>query len=85
MFNVSINVHATGTTDEINCWILVREVSIHVPARGTTRRRKTLAVLYGVSIHVPARGTTRTDKGDRVSLPGFNPRSREGNDGMVGC
>ncbi len=37
----------------------------------------------GISIHVPARGTTRRNLTKQSERGYFNPRSREGNDGIA--
>ena len=62
-------------------WIETAGVSIHVPARGTTNAARNKGHGRRVSIHVPARGTTEFDMEILSIVWGFNPRSREGNDG----
>ena len=77
---VSIHVPARGTTRTISCAVWLSRVSIHVPARGTTQQKEDRQERSAVSIHVPARGTTAPVITAVVTIIGFNPRSRKGND-----
>ena len=57
-------------------------ISIHAPARGATQIYGPVQRQHVISIHAPARGATRstdTKGGDRIY---FNPRPREGGDGI---
>ena len=63
---------------------LAHTVSIHAPVRGATALALcNLVVLAVVSIHAPVRGATEP-RSLRDLPAGFNPRTREGCDSMVG-
>ncbi len=55
-------------------------ISIHAPARGATYLPCVTGHYRSISIHAPARGATQRTRGEKRSLPYFNPRSREGSD-----
>ena len=59
-----------------------QNVSIHAPARGATEGAQKIVVYGPVSIHAPARGATRGLWSLPLPLERFNPRTREGCDGM---
>ena len=58
------------------------QVSIHAPARGATFRDEAIRPFREVSIHAPARGATRMVFGCMSYFMSFNPRAREGRDGV---
>ena len=59
------------------------QISIHAPARGATPFGRIFRLFAAISIHAPARGATD----DLLAFLGqdqdFNPRSREGSDGIA--
>ena len=58
-------------------------ISIHAPARGATFTPNYKLPMYDISIHAPARGATRTMTMPSGFVKYFNPRSREGSDGIL--
>ena len=64
----------------LECVILI---SIHAPARGATPLYDCFPLLHTISIHAPARGATRTMTMPSGFVKYFNPRSREGSDGIL--
>ena len=59
------------------------KVSIHAPARGATQENSHHHQSGPVSIHAPARGATWVFAADLRIWLRFNPRSREGSDGVL--
>ena len=58
-------------------------VSIHAPAMGATNRYGTEMREADVSIHAPAMGATFRHKLTALSRTSFNPRPRDGSDGVA--
>ena len=61
---------------------IVINISIHAPARGATEKNLYLESIKKISIHAPARGATSMSPRSGSSSSNFNPRSREGSDGI---
>src|SRR5258706_608582 len=59
------------------------DVSIHAPVKGATDGRTPDARAKEVSIHAPVKGATQSGGGFAGLVLGFNPRSREGSDGLI--
>ena len=59
-------------------------VSIHAPARGATKPFLQCLCFCTVSIHAPARGATHGCGFVSKAINCFNPRAREGRDGLAG-
>ena len=72
-----------GSDPEQNylCWMPM--ISIHAPARGATLSFDRCYSQNDISIHAPARGATRGNGRVRADHENFNPRSREGSDGIL--
>ena len=72
-----------GSDVYIPLWIHLQHISIHAPARGATPFGRIFRLFAAISIHAPARGATD----DLLAFLGqdqdFNPRSREGSDGIA--
>ncbi len=62
--------------------VAASDVSIHAPARGATISRSRSPCSLRVSIHAPARGAT-AEHGAHFLHACFNPRPREGGDGLL--
>ena len=60
----------------------VQWISIHAPARGATFDKRFCIIRVDISIHAPARGATEKGGIEIVKAYDFNPRSREGSDGL---
>ena len=59
-------------------------ISIHAPVRGATDEFATSRMVLTISIHAPVRGaTTANCTCVSPNLWHFNPRSREGSDGLL--
>ena len=58
-------------------------ISIHAPARGATSPAVAQQQVSGISIHAPARGATIRAAKSATGRENFNPRSREGSDGIL--
>ncbi len=58
-------------------------VSIHAPAKGATKWNLGRSVGGNVSIHAPAKGATIFEAIYERVDDGFNPRTREGCDGLT--
>ena len=63
--------------------ITCHSISIRAPARGATACAGRLQIRFDISIRAPARGATAGRFYTFVQSFDFNPRSREGSDGMV--
>ena len=61
---------------------LILIVSIHAPAKGATLDGLPYQTCSFVSIHAPAKGATLLESHQGSFLKSFNPRSREGSDGI---
>ena len=73
-----------GSDDDITDHIdRLRNISIHAPARGATLCVYGTCLINIISIHAPARGATRCAVGFVWWNRYFNPRSREGSDGIL--
>ncbi len=57
-------------------------ISIHAPARGATRAPAKRQKIRQISIHAPARGATLQLNSPTSCRQNFNPRTREGCDGV---
>ena len=77
---VSIHVPARGTTQRSTSALWNVRVSIHVPARGTTGDYGLWIAQYAFQSTFPRGERRRADGVKPENFPGFNPRSREGND-----
>ena len=59
------------------------DISIHAPVKGATRSNRPANIKAKISIHAPVKGATRGRSLSARLLAYFNPRSREGSDGLV--
>ena len=57
-------------------------ISIHAPVKGATIQSKLIKDMAIISIHAPVKGATRAISLYIDSFPDFNPRTREGCDGL---
>ena len=80
---ISIHAPARGATLPFMANNRVLVISIHAPARGATSLWIDLHDLAHISIHAPARGATGPCGSILVSAQDFNPRTREGCDGLT--
>ena len=64
-------------------YIWSKTISIHAPAKGATAQETGISVDTLISIHAPAKGATSLVCFQSLHLSNFNPRSREGSDGIV--
>ncbi len=80
--NISIHAPAKGATLPVHSTIRTAIISIHAPAKGATVIYFCVFACYNISIHAPAKGATSgsTERGSAGVY--FNPRSREGSDGL---
>ena len=82
LWDISIHAPARGATLPAHRPFLFVLISIHAPARGATKITLNFAVAGYISIHAPARGATHIHCTNTFCKLNFNPRSREGSDGI---
>ena len=58
------------------------QISIHAPVKGATYGADAVAAVEDISIHAPVKGATAHRHGRKTGCRHFNPRTREGCDGM---
>ena len=64
-------------------WWTTLAISIHAPVKGATAAIIADAGVLLISIHAPVKGATRSQHEYGFLYSNFNPRTREGCDGMV--
>ena len=79
---ISIHAPARGATTAFHFNGCPEGISIHAPARGATRLNIEAHYHDFISIHAPARGATTYYATCRIAAVNFNPRTREGCDGL---
>ena len=79
---VSIHAPVKGATPILRELRAFQAVSIHAPVKGATRKAHLRGVAVQVSIHAPVKGATRCNGASPCGTRCFNPRTREGCDGL---
>ena len=80
---ISIHAPAKGATAQETGISVDTLISIHAPAKGATIQYFFRLGIKEISIHAPAKGATSLVCFQSLHLSNFNPRSREGSDGIV--
>ena len=82
---ISIHAPVKGATQAkaIETADVVRKISIHAPVKGATMlRQPSCACGNSISIHAPVKGATALEILEDTRHRHFNPRTREGCDGL---
>ncbi len=80
---ISIHAPVKGATTSLANWLSSLDISIHAPVKGATIHTQYPVWEIRISIHAPVKGATRPDPGGRGRAGDFNPRTREGCDGIA--
>ena len=81
-YGVSIHAPARGATSKMRMLCSRSSVSIHAPARGATRRRAGVGRASAFQSTRPRGARRHCRRGYRKRKVCFNPRAREGRDGV---
>jgi len=82
-FAVSIHAPGKGATEHMDSIRKDNDVSIHAPGKGATLAQQELMAVIRVSIHAPGKGATCDARSECWRFGSFNPRAREGRDGLL--